>query len=169
MLWYELLDTVVDSCSGSTTFINDNGALGYGTDDGTTQSSNCICRTKAAVTVRESTNAVFEHPGAGHRINNSNDFVYNLDSIPYLFRYSENRSYRLYDLADSYTKSTLFASSNGKLKNATKGIYYAVVSDDDAMTGAPGANPFDTIGGWVERDLTTEGQVGFVLTPVPKL
>ena len=81
-------------------------------------------------------------------INDSNDFVYNLDSIPYLYRYSEHRSHRLYDLADSNTKSTLFASANGKLKNSTKGIYYAVVSDDNTA-GAPVADPFDTIGGWV--------------------
>ena len=167
VLSYALLDTVADPVYPIAN-INDNGAFGYGTDNGTIQSVKLYLPGELSLTVRESTNALFEHPHGGYRTNNCNDFVYNLDSIPYLFRYSENRSYRLYDLADSYTKSTLFASSNGTLKDSTKGIYGAVVSDDDAA-GAPGANPFDTIGGWVGHDLTTEGNEGFMLTPVPKL
>ena len=93
--------------------------------------------------------------GRCQRINNSNDFVYNLDNIPYLYRGSENRSYRLYDLADNYTKSVLFASSGGDVK-PTYGISLAVVSDDN-VAGAPVDEPFDTLGGF-----------GTVLTPVPK-
>ncbi len=131
VLSYTLLDTVADPVY-SIVNINDNGAFGYGTDDGTIQSVKLYSPDEPTLTVRESTNASFEYPHSGFRTNNSNDFVYNLDSIPYLVRYSENRSYRLYDLADSYTKSTLFASSNGKLKNSTQGILGAVVSDDDA-------------------------------------
>ena len=54
---------------------------------------------------------------SGSRINNSNDFLYNVNGIPYLYRYSDHRSYRLYDLADSYTKNALFASSAGDVKD----------------------------------------------------
>ena len=78
--------------------------------------------------------------------------------------YGENRSYRLYDLADSYTKSSLFAGSNGKLKNSTKGIYYGIVSDDNAAS-TPVANPFDTMSGMVGYGGTCWY---FVLTRVPK-
>ena len=167
-LSYSLLDTVnpVGYCH-----INDHGALAYVTDDGVARCYKLYLPNQGSLTVRESPSALLEDPKVGpimgRRINNSNDFVYNVASVPYLYRYNENRSYRLYDLADSYTKSTLFASANGKLKNSSKGIYSAVVSDDDG-SGLPVANPFDTIGGWVNYDLTTGVSAGFVLTPVPK-
>jgi len=166
-LEYEPLDTVSvypSTGSGINTLINNNGAFGYCTSGPTTKYFKLYQPSHGSLTVREST-ASRDYADLGLRINNSNDFVYNPDDVPYLYRYGENRSYRLYDLADSYTKSALFVSSAGILKNSTRGIVNAVVSDDDA---APVANPFDTISGYVEYDLTTGANEGFVLTPVAK-
>ena len=72
------------------------------TDGSTTQFVKLYRPGQSTLTVHESTS--FTHR-TGYRINNSNDFVYQVDSIPYLYRYGENRSYRLYDIADSHAKN----------------------------------------------------------------
>ena len=164
---YQLLDTIAVSyaglADGNNTLINDNGAFAYVTDSPTTQFIKLYRPGQSSLTVRESTSHVL---WAGKRINNSSDFVYGVDDVPYLYRYSENRSYRLYDLADSATKSLLFTDSSGKI-NSSIGMNLAIVSDDNAA-GVPADNPFDTIGGTVGGDEGASTSVAFILTPVPK-
>jgi len=165
VLTYELLDTVPKSFQDWAKMrINDHGVFGYGVDNGTTKSVRLYLPGQNTIEVHESTATPFFPNG---KINNSNDFVYNLDGIPYLYRYLENRSYRLYDLTDSFTKSTLFASSTGRLKDSTQGMQFPLVSDDN-VASAPLDNPFDTMAGWVHYDLNTGACEGFVLTPMPK-
>jgi hypothetical protein len=153
-LSYRLLDTVADR-PRSYTYINDSGAFGYATDNGTTQSVRLYRPDQGSLTVHESPSGTYADVRTRIRINDSNDFLYTLDGIPYLYRESENRSYRLYDLADNYTKNVLFKSSAGDV-NPPYSFVSSVVSDDN-VSGAPVDDPFDTIGG-----------LGFVLTPVPK-
>jgi hypothetical protein len=165
-LMCDLLDTISDSFGGAwaaSTCINDNGAFGYVTDGPSIQSVQLYRPEQSSLTVHESTS--FNHY-AGYRINNSNDFVYVVDDIPYLYRYSESRSYRLYDLADGATKGSLFVDSSGKIKS-TIGMNLAIVSDDNAA-GVPAGNPFDTIGGTVGGDGGASTSRAFILTPVPK-
>ena len=102
---------------------------------------------------------------AGYRLNNSNDFVYVVDDIPYLYRSSENRSYKLYDLADSTTKILLFTDSSGKI-DSTIGMNLAIVSNDNAA-GVPAGNSFDTISGTL-RDASSQTDRAFIVTPAPK-
>ncbi len=164
---YSLIDTVAitPDSGASLTFMNEYGAFPYPTNDGTNRFVTLYVPYLGSLTVRQSTNALLEYPAVGSRINDSNDFIYNLDSVPYLYRFIEGRSYRLYDLADSDTKIALFASRNGTLKNSTKGVYYGVVSDDNAAGGS-GEAAFDTMSGMVGH--TDTPNESFVLTPVPR-
>jgi hypothetical protein len=69
------------------------------------------------------------------------------------------------DLSHDYTQSTLYASSRGTLKKSTRGVYDAIVSDDEFAT-VPADNPYDTMGGHVNYD--GGGLDTFVLTPMPR-
>ena len=167
-LQYELLDTIP---AGYPTYINDHGAFGYPADRTTTRSIRLYLPGQGSLTVYESASD-FYMMASGSTINNSNDFLYNVNGIPYLYRYSNHRSYRLYDLADSYTKNALFASSAGDVKDdssaaSSSGVLFSVVSDDDAA-GDPTGDPFDTIIASVKGDSSGVWYRAIVLKPVPK-
>ena len=159
VLSYEPLDTVAHTTGMCATYINENGAFAYSNSNGTTQSIKLYLPDRGSLTVHESPSGAYATVGT--RINNSSDFMYNFGNVPYLYRGGKNRSYRLYDLADGYTKSVLFASSVGDV-NGT--ICFSVVSDDN-VADAPADEPFDAIGGTVVNPGVA---FGIVLTPVPK-
>jgi hypothetical protein len=45
--------------------------------------------------MRKTTNVVGDYQNIGKKSNDANDFIYNLDGMPYLHRCGEVRSYRL--------------------------------------------------------------------------
>jgi hypothetical protein len=170
---YQLLDTIPVSygggANGNNTHLNEFGAFAYVTDDGNTQSLELFGPEATSERVCESMDFDLS---AELQMNNSNDFVYvkyGDGVIPYLYRGSENRSYRLYDIVNSNAKSVLFAdSSSGKLKptaNNTQGL--TSVSDDDVGL-LPSNDPFDTIAGSIGYVGDVSSYEAIILTPVRK-
>jgi hypothetical protein len=146
--------------------MDDSGYFAYVTDGGTTQTLWLYRPGQSALKVSESSRSSSpSYTSIPWKVNNSGDFVYrfcgpspSLPVVPYLYRHSELRSYRLYDISDSYTKSALFVDSSGVLKYPA---FYPSVTSDDDVSGAPSTNPFDSITGWINPD-------SVVLTPIPK-
>ncbi len=156
-LVYNLISSVNaegGSCS------NEYGAFTYTTDSGKT----LWLSRRGYAPLQVSRSKTSQHTMV-RRISNANDVFYLLNGIPYLYRFGENRNYKLYDISDSYTKSALFVDSSGKIKGVMTSLQHLHVSDDNAA-GVPASNPFDTI--WATFPVGTNEVHTIVLTPVPK-
>ncbi|MBM4093583.1 MAG: hypothetical protein FJ276_29870 [Planctomycetes bacterium] len=150
-----LYEPVTSISARNSSIMDDSGYFTYLTDGGTTQTLWLYRPAQSALKVSESASLTLVRPW---KVNSSGDFVYAVADVPYLYRHSELRSYRLYDLSDSYTKSTLFVDTSGQLKYAQ---FFPSVTSDDDVSNTPSSNPFDSITGWINPD-------SVVLTPIPK-
>ncbi|MBM4094643.1 MAG: hypothetical protein FJ276_35335 [Planctomycetes bacterium] len=144
----------------STRYINRHGNFAYIINGENTQTLWFHRPGQSTLKVREST----KFSRLGWRVNDSGDFVYECADVPYLYRYSEARSYRLYDISDSYTKSALFVDSSGRI-NSTISLNNGFPSDDN-VSAVPEADPFDTLVGTISPDGVDLKSI--VLTPIPK-
>jgi hypothetical protein len=139
--WTRLVYSPINSSARCPGAIQPIGVLGAANNYPATSSIKLYRPGQRSLTVYPSKTLFAGH--VGRKVNNSSDFVYNVNSVPYLHRHSESRSYRLDDLADSYTKTLLFASSAGDVRNSPHGIGNAVVADDNlAGTGDAFAGRF---------------------------
>jgi hypothetical protein len=156
-LVYSLISTL--NTGLGTSYSNDNGAFSYLTDSGKTLWLSRIGYSPLKI----SSSKTYTHD-TGRRINNSCDVLYHLNTIPYLYRFSERKSYKLYDISDSYTKSTLFVDSSGRVIGGS-GIQNAGISSDN-VAQIPASDPFDTMFGDVVTGADSVATV--VLTPMAK-
>jgi hypothetical protein len=162
---YDLMTTISSTQSILSTLNNKYGNFAYTISGGVTQVLWFHRPGQSPVKVSESTILTPVTHVPGWRVNDSGDFMYRWADVPYLYRRSEARSYRLYDISDSYTKGALFVDSSGTIKDSTISLNAPHPSDDD-VSGMPAADPFDTL---IGRTHTSAG-VGraVVLTPIPK-
>ncbi len=96
--------------------------------------------------------------------NQDGDFVYvsKSDGLGYLYRASENRSYKIYDLLDDAARYELYDSAAGRSQVEFPARYTQV---NTRSTGVPTEAPFDCIiSSW--NDPNSGGDRGFILTPV---
>jgi len=144
--------------------LNDAGWFAYRQD--TTRSRYIkICRPGSSTRTVYTTTALASLE-AGVALSNSGDFVYEANGQPYVYRFSESKSYRLYDLLDVAAKSILYP---GGTFGSRIGLAMARVNSSNAA-GVPAADPYDHICGMVNLtdDPSMANWQAIVLTAVPK-
>jgi hypothetical protein len=157
-----LVQQVIGSVSATAVSeLNNVGWFGY-RENNTTYGRIKICRPgTSTVTVYNVRGATVT---AGAAISDSGDYGYVADNVPYLYRLSEGKSYKLYDLLDSTAKSILFP--NGTFASRIGMLRFMVNSSN--VAGVPTADPFDHMCGTVNltADPSTSNWTTIVLTPV---